>query len=60
MWLDLKILFKTFFKVLSNADNENKGATVVSNTADDVKKETCKENQVTDDVVVAQAEIKEN
>ncbi len=27
--LDLKILFKTFFKVLSNADNENVGATVV-------------------------------
>ncbi len=27
--LDLKIFFKTFFKVLSNADNENVGATVV-------------------------------
>ena len=27
--LDLKIFFMTFFKVLSNADNENDGATVV-------------------------------
>ena len=26
--LDVKILFSTVFKVLSNADNENKGATV--------------------------------
>lgn len=30
MWLDIKILFKTVFKVFSNADNENKGKTVVS------------------------------
>ena len=28
-WLDIKIMFKTVFKVLSNADNENKGETVV-------------------------------
>ena len=28
MWLDIKIFFLTFFKVLSNADNENVGATV--------------------------------
>lgn len=28
--LDVKIIFKTFFKVLSNADNANEGATVVS------------------------------
>lgn len=27
--LDVKIIFKTFFKVLSNADNANEGATVV-------------------------------
>ena len=27
--LDVKILFKTVFKVFSNADNENMGATVV-------------------------------
>ena len=30
LWLDLKILFLTVFKVLTNADNENKGATVTS------------------------------
>ncbi len=28
LWLDIKILFMTVFKVLSNADNENVGATV--------------------------------
>lgn len=28
LWLDIKILFKTVFKVLANADNESKGATV--------------------------------
>lgn len=28
LWLDLKILFMTVFKVLRNADNENVGATV--------------------------------
>lgn len=28
MWLDIKIVFLTVFKVLCNADNENKGATV--------------------------------
>lgn len=30
MWLDIKILFLTVFKVFTNADNENKGATVVN------------------------------
>ena len=30
LWLDIKILFLTVFKVLTNADNENKGATVQS------------------------------
>lgn len=36
MWLDIKILFLTVFKVLTNADNENKGATVAKdeNTQD--------------------------
>lgn len=29
MWLDIKILFLTVFKVLTAADNENKGATLV-------------------------------
>ena len=30
LWLDIKIIFKTVFKVFSNADNENEGATVVN------------------------------
>lgn len=29
-WLDIKIIFKTVIKVFSNADNENKGATVLT------------------------------
>ena len=30
LWLDIKIVFTTVFKVFTNADNENKGATVVA------------------------------
>ena len=30
MWLDIKIFFKTIFKVFKNSDNENKGATLVT------------------------------
>lgn len=30
LWLDIKILFLTVFKVLTAADNENKGATVIT------------------------------
>lgn len=30
MWLDIKIFFLTFFKVFTNADNENTGATVTT------------------------------
>lgn len=30
LWLDIKILFMTVVKVFTNADNENKGATVIS------------------------------
>lgn len=33
LWLDIKILFLTVFKVLSNADNENKGATVTADNS---------------------------
>lgn len=29
LWLDIKILFMTVFKVFTNADNENNGATVI-------------------------------
>lgn len=34
MWLDIKIFFATIFKVFSNADNENTGATVVAADAE--------------------------
>ena len=30
LWLDIKIIFTTFLKVLKNEDNENTGATVVA------------------------------
>ena len=36
LWLDIKILFLTVWKVVANADNENVGATV--NTSDDASK----------------------
>lgn len=36
LWLDIKILFMTVFKVFSNADNENTKATVVSEPTDEV------------------------
>lgn len=32
LWLDIKILFKTVFKVLKNSDNENTQATVISDS----------------------------
>ena len=38
--LDIKILFMTVFKVATNADNENNGATVSSNKADKEEKTT--------------------
>ena len=41
LWLDIKILWLTVFKVLSSADNENVGATVVSHDAVE-EKETLK------------------
>ncbi len=40
-WLDLKIMFLTFYKVLKNADNENVGATVQQKSTE---KETEKES----------------
>lgn len=36
LWLDLKILFLTVFKVLTNADNENKGATVATDKQEEL------------------------
>lgn len=37
LWLDLKILFLTVFKVLTAADNENKGATLVKDEKEAVE-----------------------
>ena len=34
-WLDVKIFFKTIFKVLKNSNNENVGATVITKTQDE-------------------------
>jgi hypothetical protein len=39
LWLDIKIFFKTIFKVFTNADNANVGKTV-----EDDKKEEQKED----------------
>ena len=38
-WLDVKIFFMTIFKVFTNADNENKGATVVTEEKETEEKE---------------------
>ena len=35
LWLDIKILFKTFFKVLANADNLSEKDTVSNKSLDD-------------------------
>jgi lipopolysaccharide/colanic/teichoic acid biosynthesis glycosyltransferase len=37
--LDIKIVFKTFFKVLKNEDNLNHGVTVIGGAADEVTEE---------------------
>lgn len=40
LWLDIKILFTTFFKVLKNEDNVNVGATLVTNKTEEKEFET--------------------
>ncbi len=40
LWLDIKILFLTFFKVLKNEDNLNHGVTVDLNYKEDEEKES--------------------
>ena len=40
LWLDIKILFLTVFKVFTNADNENTGATVVAKPLDDISQDS--------------------
>lgn len=42
LWLDIKILFKTAFKVFTNADNENTGATVVTTETTEQKETVTK------------------
>jgi len=40
MWLDIKIAFLTVFKVFTNADNENVGATVVTESVESASAES--------------------
>ncbi len=40
LFLDLKILFLTFYKVIKNEDNENSGATVVKTEVEEKETET--------------------
>ena len=61
LWLDIKILFKTVFKVFSNADNENTGATVVSAPTDNVSENIVEGTNVVEEVAAAEtaeAEVK--
>ena len=57
MWLDIKILFKTVFKVFSNADNENTGATVVSAPTDNLE-DSVEEIVAVEEVAAAETEVK--
>lgn len=47
MWLDIKIFFLTFFKVFTNADNENTGATVTTPATAEKEAEASVEEDVT-------------
>lgn len=47
MWLDIKIFFLTFFKVFTNADNENTGATVTIPATAEKEAEASVEEDVT-------------
>lgn len=60
LWLDIKILFMTVFKVFSNADNENKGATVVSSPTDAVSEEIAQEGTVVEEVATAETVTQES
>ena len=48
LWLDIKILFMTVFKVSTNADNENKGATVVKPEDTTVESATTEEKETSE------------
>lgn len=58
LWLDIKILFKTVFKVFTNADNENKGATVVSTPTDIATESTIEETPIAEEVAATETEVK--
>lgn len=45
-WLDIRIFFMTVFKVFTNANNENKGTTVVSDNAADSSEEVKDGSQI--------------
>ena len=57
MWLDIKILFKTVFKVFSNADNENTGATVISAPTDEATDSPAEEPLAVSEAVTANTEV---
>jgi lipopolysaccharide/colanic/teichoic acid biosynthesis glycosyltransferase len=59
LWLDIKILFKTVAKVFSNADNENKGATVVSAPTDAVSEEIAQEGTIVEEVATTETATQE-
>ena len=56
LWLDIKIIFMTLFKVFTNADNENTGATVVSVPTDDVSDETL-QKPIIEEVAVTEKNV---
>ena len=58
-WFDIKILFKTVGKVFSNADNENKGATVTNSSDVTATQEVNAEEKETA-IAVSASETKEN
>lgn len=58
--LDVKIFFKTIFKVFSNADNENTGATVVVSVPANVENNNCEGLASERDAVVLNVELKDN
>lgn len=59
LWLDIKILFMTVFKVFSNADNENKGATVISAPTDAVSEEIAQEGTIAEEVATTETATQE-
>lgn len=63
LWLDIKILFMTVFKVFTNANNENTGATVLENQAnssdEQIEAEMATEDSIEQDTIVKDIETTE-